>query len=1126
MADQNGNQQLNDNMAQNINHQPTGDPLVDAINTLVATLQNNQGLLNNHNAVSESQSKFSDSKWKFKEPHSTPKYKNSGDILKDFESGIKEQLLDSLAGDNFKKSMQSAMDTFAKEFGVDIRDVPHEIGKNLTKQAFDSFKKSDAGKAFEKAAKDIGNTALNSIFGKDSAAASGIRNTVSSFLSGSSGGTAGVQAAEQSMSALTSGGGLTTLAGGMGETTVAMTELTSAVGSAIPVIGLVVLALALLAPAFEGLADLAGALGKSFTKAEKLRQKRAEEAQTRLKADMEYMAKEPFEILKSAVESWTSTWDKNLREIGQTQGYDKEAVYALYEDYAERLRQDNLDSVISATDIIDKLSGVLSSGLSGEAAEQFAYTATKLSAAIPTQDFFSFADTYASIAANAIAQGNSQSQALAIANAQLEQFASNLLYSSRELAGGFSTGLKDASGLFSQAAQIAQSARTGNAADISGTLTSVSAIIGAVAPDLANSLVSNVVSAAIGGNNNSQLVALRSLAGINAGNTEFLQAMARDPQAVFAKLFSNLANMQNMSPDNYMEVAEGLADVFGIDMAAFARVDFNYLAQAVSAMNTNSDTLNDNLALLASGQTTTSAEQLKAQEINRVILDEGLAYVIDSEAGRAIQQHMWDEQIANQLAENTFAVDIQGSALKFLEGIREAITNLLNFLNPVGFIASGVGQMVANVVEQANNQADLIEILKLGAVGSNTNSLYNLTSVGKDLNLVTSLVEMMGGTKGTAVGNFLGGVSGVLSKASLAEVFNAAIDYDNKYYGSLIAGAIAGNDSVNKTSRYSWGSVGKSVYAAVQSSPLNTKLIDSVVKASNNSTQNAITQSNNRFQEFLDSAMEASKSMSYDAWVNTAKNFGISDFATALDNYGKTEEQIRGYFDANQARAGAIKEEDRKADEQLFRDENREFWDYSSGSNGIFQTAVWLPFFGEGQKYDTRMDAVDLALTTIQNRVGLTETHTVIGGIEEISRKLGDDSGFTVIGVLSQIQHDMSTTFVSTSSVFQRCLADWLRYISESTKYSASVSKSTAWSDLKAAEADQRTEATLALANALGVFSAEELKKMDPQLQSNVLLGEILVVLQTMLQQNNTQAGGLSLPDTLSALGLGMTIRQ
>ena len=76
---------------------------------------------------------------------------------------------------------------------------------------------------------------------------------------------------------------------------------------------------------------------------------------------------------------------------------------------------------------------------------------------------------------------------------------------------------------------------------------------------------------------------------------------------------------------------------------------------------------------------------------------------------------------------------------------------------------------------------------------------------------------------------------------------------------------------------------------------------------------------------------------------------------------------------------------------------------------------------------------------------------------------------------------------------------------------------------MKNAEQDKQTQATLALANALGVFTSGELQKMDPQLQTNVLLGEIVVLLQTIMQQSNTQFGGLSLPDTLSALGFGIT---
>lgn len=1147
-------------------HPKTDDQLTNAIYELIDQLEANGDLTSRlRNVTRESQSSVSsgDNKWKFS--RNSRSYRSTGNIVDDFENGLRDQLLDTLAGGSFKKGMEGALKEFTKQFGISVDQLPHELGKQMMKSVVSSEtgKKISAqigksatqllGNIFDgrgeggKAAKDallkVGQSFVQSAAGAENLAA-GASNAASATQGAATAMTAATGAAEGTAAATASTG-------------LALGELSAVALEAIPVVGAVVLALMLLEPAIQGEIDVLVAGTKAFTKNEDMRRKRADQAQKRLEADMESMARKPFEILEKATEEWYNTWDSNLRTIGQTQGYDKESVYALYEGYADRLRNDNLDSVINATDIVGKLSSVLDTGLSGEAAEEFAYIATKLNAAIPTQDFFGYAEAYTSIAANAVAQGESQRAALDKANAELERFASNLVYSSRELADGFTVGLKDGSTLFKDAVQIAQSAKTYNASDISGTLTSVSAIIGSVAPDLAGALVDNVVQAAIGGNNNSQLVALRSLAGINAGNTEFLREMASNPQAVFTNLFTTLANMQNMSPDNYMEVAEGLADVFGIDKAAFARVDFNYLAQAIASMNTNNQSLEDNLKLLESGQTTTSAEQLKAQEINSVILEEGLAYVIDSEAGRMIQQHMWDEQLANQLQENTYAVELQGAVLSYIEGIRETITNILNFLNPIGFIASGVTQLVANSVEASGMTEDIAETLLLGAVGTNAKSFSNLTSYGKDLGLTTSLVEMMGGTKGLNGLAMLGELGNALNEASdgrlgaayelgswalkgglvSGENFNTRMDEVFGISGTpmplntLIQAGVGVYDdyytgAVSKSSRYDWGSVGKSTYAGVQNTSLNSKTLGNVLKPSMaDATQNAIEASNKKVQQFLDSAAEASKTMSYDAWIATSKQYGIADFETALADFGRTEEEVKGYFQANQAKEGALKEEARKADEQLFRDETRGFWDYSSGSSGIFQTAMWFPFFGDGQKYDTRMTSVDDALSNIQARVGTAEKHTVIGGIEELSTKLGDDTNYTVIGILTQMRGDIATTFISTSSAFQKCLADWIRYIAASSDYTKTISKSSAWNDLKSAEADQQTQATLALANALGVFSAEELKKMDPQLQTNALLGEIVILLQTIQQQNNQVGGGMSLIDSISALGFGVTTK-
>ena len=77
-----------------------------------------------------------------------------------------------------------------------------------------------------------------------------------------------------------------------------------------------------------------------------------------------------------------------------------------------------------------------------------------------------------------------------------------------------------------------------------------------------------------------------------------------------------------MSKDNYMEVAEGLSEVFGVSKEAFARVDFSYLSDMIGAMNIDGESLGKNLSLLISGQTTYTAEQARIAEVNKIMIDE------------------------------------------------------------------------------------------------------------------------------------------------------------------------------------------------------------------------------------------------------------------------------------------------------------------------------------------------------------------------------------------------------------------------------------------------------------------------------------------------------------------------
>jgi hypothetical protein len=321
---------------------------------------------------------------------------------------------------------------------------------------------------------------------------------------------------------------------------------------------------------------------------------------------------------------------------------------------------------------------------------------------------------------------------------------------------------------------------------------------------------------------------------------------------------------------------------------------------------------------------------------------------------------------------------------------------------------------------------------------------------------------------------------------------------------------------------YSGFSVGKNALSLLGNSP-SDYVANSTFLTNSEVAQN-ISTSQKQMDAFIAATEQyALEGYSYEKGVAlAAKDAGISNWDDAIADYNITEEQLRGHYGRITSGEAGRKEQERKDLLDTFLKDTHSYWDYDAGTNGLFQTAMWLPFFGNNQKYDTRMDAVDSALTEIQGRIGSRDNHTVISGLEEISRKLGDDTEYTVLGVLTEMNTNINDTFVSTSSAFQKCLADWIRYITESEDYTNTVSKSQAWSDFKSAERDQQTEATLALANALQVFSAEELQKMDPQLQTNALLGEIVIILQAIMQQTNTP-GGLNLIDTISALGLGMT---
>lgn len=825
-------------------------------------------------------------------------------------------------------------------------------------------------------------------------------------------------------------------------------------------------------PAVDGLKKLGESLLDSANRTTATRKKMLEESKERLKADVETLIKAPFDILKAAANELYDAWDSNIQKINATQGYTKADLQDLMSAYSQRLQEEGLTKYVSSADITKNLASVLDSGLSGVAAEEFAYLATKLSAAVPTQDWFSYADTYATIAANAIKDGKSQSEAIAYANSEIETFASEVLYASRQLSGGFSTGLKDAQSLLSDATKIAQASKTGEPTQIASVLTAVSAITGSIAPDLASSMTDAIVKAATGGNAG-EIVALRSLAGINASNTEFLQQFAKNPKKVFSDLFRNLSEMQNMSNDNYMEVAEGLSDVFGISMDAFARIDFSYLADAIDNMSESADSLNENIDLLKAGQTTTTAEQLKMQQINEFMLEEGLSYVLDSEQGRAIQEHMWDEQLALEMQEATYGVELRGAALEFLEGIRETIDNIMLIINPFAIMAK-IGNIIQTGAEEFAQESDIKTMLELTKVGNATSDqLYQLTTHGVKLNVTSDLISKLGGVSAyqstRAQGNIL---------QSIWEPWNADVRSSSliSTVGDKISAAaksiLDSSSSISDvTSKYKWGVVGKSKASSVpsgsSSSNYNYPSITSEA-AANHKLSSALDKLVS--EDYIKSFVEQNKS--YVDWEASAKELGIADLESAVSDAGLTMAELQNQYQKYVASAGAEKSQSIQIEEKDFRDS-------------------MLKHMSES--VDPKLDSIEKLLSA--------------------------DSK----GILSNIYgtlHSGSNTVFSTLNKF---MSKWISYVVEHTVYDQSFngkSKSSYLSEIKAAEKSKSDDIGTQLANIL-IENAKDLK--DPTVQTNVLLSQIVVLLQSLSTKSSTGNTGLSLPDTLSALALGLT---
>lgn len=866
----------------------------------------------------------------------------------------------------------------------------------------------------------------------------------------------------------------------------------------------------------ENIGKIFKALGTAANRDVESRRKNLELAQKRYLEDVQTLVRTPFEILEDAAKKAYDVWDQNLRLINATQGYTKSDFQELLASVADRLRKEGLADYIGSTDVANNLARVLESGLSGRIAEEFAYQATKLQAAVPDQDFFGFAASYASVASQAVRAGLSETEAIERATESLEEFTSGVLYARRELTGGFTTGLKDTAELYAQSVKIAQAAKSKNISSIAAVLSGVAGEVGALAPDLASPLIEAVYQAAMGGNS-PELVALRSLAGGNASNTEFLRMLANDPQKVFASLFSNLAAMYTDSNDAFMEKAEAYASLFGLPMESFARLDFWSLAKSISRMQVGTTSLEQNLKLLKDGQTTTNAEQLRLAQVNNYLVEEGLALVLDNEAGRAIQQHMWDEQLAREMMEAEYGVNMVGETASAILEIKQAVANILNFFNPFAWLKK-LDNIIQTNLEAAAWEGDIRQVLSLGAVGNgNAKSLWQLTTRNTDLHLTPNLATLMGGAS----------LYGLMEqRKQIRDIFDSVlVAGPNNLVDTIRSGLVAGaatlgtrlyNNFVAEKSSYTWGSIGKSegLLARAMMAPSSSNAYVNPIAAAAGAANVTANLAKAAIDKMLDPSFldKYVKEKTYEEWAAASKDFGISNWASAVKEAGYTEATLKNYFTQKESEAGMQETAEMHEMEKKFYQLSISFLETAFPNDfrdPLFtRTDIMIEkltvHLGKMDDIISRVDSVTLNQTDLHQFLKAEWMAADAKNNVDWSewRKRGWSSFFdsSKSGSFNEFFTMFADRFAPTSLFDNLNILDFFNQIKAEEKESdtSNVAFSLAESIVKA------------------ITKPEDLK--DPAIQTNVILSQILLVVQAIMQQGNNDSLGALLPNLTNSL--------
>lgn len=193
-----------------------------------------------------------------------------------------------------------------------------------------------------------------------------------------------------------------------------------------------------------------------------------------------------------------------------------------------------------------------------------------------------------------------------------------------------------------------------------------------------------------------------------------------------------------------------------------------------------------------------------------------------------------------------------------------------------------------------------------------------------------------------------------------------------------------------------------------------------------------------------------------------------------MKDVGLTEEAVKGQFEAFQTEAGIkVKQEREKREEQFWADNVTQLTTVNAWLETIYNKQV--EFFEDFFVY--HQDFLDYG---------------------------GKDGKFE-----------------SYQKAFAAYCTSWTDYYVKHTAYKDSVGyNSSSWDKVKSAENAKSRDAVYALAAAL---TKNNVDLLDPTVQINVLLAEILQVVNAIMQQGNNSSNGVSLPQSIAGLALGIT---